>query len=487
MLRGCLLSLASLIALAVAYFYWLDQTFEPPASIVAGGIVGFLVLCCLGALNNARIAWSDGSRAAAARHDLNLVDGRLITVSGTIHPLGEPLFAPFSGTPCILCEYDLTSQKRLSAASDNENSGSDYAGFLMVPCVIRSAFGDVRMLGFPILENFSSSHATSYPDAARAREFLQSHEFEDRSGLKMVSVLSAFGDIWSDDDGLVQKNMRLGNVSMEELFPPSLDEDLLKIIRWQQEHPEDFIDSNDDDEDEDEDEDDEDDEGDSDYVAQGFTTKIPKLVEKRVEIGEQVCAIGIYNESMRGLLPPKGSSTPNRLLRGTPEQIETLSRTKVFQNTIGGLIGLLVIHGAIWGVTQIYRNSPDTIRAQQRRAEQALHKNDVDQLAALARRGLDVNFRDSNGRTLLTEAKEPEVSAWLIEHGADVNAIDNADEAALNHAARFGRTEIVRQLIAAKADLNPRSTTTNLTPLGEATLRGNDEVAELLRQAGATE
>ena len=478
MLRGCLLSLAFLIALACGYYYWLDQTFEPPASIVAGGIVGFLVLCCLGALNNARIAWSDGSRAAAARHDLNLVDGRLTTVSGTIHPLGEPLLAPFSGTPCILCEYDLTSQKRLSAASDNENSGSDYAGFLMVPCVIRSAFGDVRMLGFPILESFNSSHATSYPDAARAREFLQSREFEDRSGLKMVSVLSAFGDIWSDDDGLVQKNMRLGNVSMEELFPPSLDEDLLKVIRWQQEHPEDFIDSEDEDDDDDED---------SDYVAQGFTTKIPKLVEKRVEIGEQVCAIGIYNEALRGLLPPKGSSSPNRLLRGTPEQIETLSRTKVFQNTIGGLIGLLVIHGAIWGVSQVYRNSPDTIRDQQNRAEAAVRKEDLVQLAALVRRGLEIDFRDSNGRTLLMEATDPKVSDWLIEHGADVNALDNHGEAAITQAARFRRTEIVGQLIAAKADLSRRSKTTDLTPLGEAIARGDQDMIQFLREAGATE
>src|SRR5690242_20296693 len=118
MLRGCLLSLLLWGALSYAYFYWLDQTFEPPGSVIGGLIAGFAVLCCIGALTNARTAWRTASQVASGRGDLHLVDGRQVTVSGTIHPLSEPLIAPFSASPCVICEYDLASQKRLNPGSD---------------------------------------------------------------------------------------------------------------------------------------------------------------------------------------------------------------------------------------------------------------------------------------------------------------------------------------------------------------------------------
>jgi hypothetical protein len=497
MLRACLLSLLFLAALGYGYYYWLDQTFEPPGSMIGGAIAGFAVMCCIGALNNARTAWGVASRVSSARGDLQLVDGRLVTVSGTIHPIGEPLIAPFTATPCVICEYDLASQKRLSAATDNTNSGSDYAGFLMTPCAIRTQFGDVRLLGFPILEDFSEQRCDSIIATGQAREFLRSHEFEDRTGLKFVTVLSAFGDIWSDDDGLVQKNMKLGKVTPEELFPPSLDADLLKMARLEQEHPERFEDDSDEDEEEEEDDldeklgdkdasaENEDDDDDDDFDAH-LTTKVPKLVEKRVHIGEDVCAIGIYNEMKRGLLPPRGSPSPNRLLRGTAEQIEKRSRAAVWQNIVGGLIGLVVVHAVILIVMQVFLHSDETIRDRTRRVENAVRNNDQATVESLARRGFDLNSRDGDGQSLLMKTDSPEMVRWLIERGVDVNFPDKAGYTPLIDAARYGRTEIARILIDAKADVNARSVY-GRTPLAEAVLNGHGDVAEMLSAAGAEE
>jgi hypothetical protein len=479
MLRGCVLSLSFLAALAYGYYYWFDQVFEPPASIIAAIVVGFLVLCCLGALNNARTAWKDGSRVAAARFGAQLVDGRVATVAGTIHPVGEPLIAPFSRTPCVICEYDIASHDRASA-SDNGNSGSDYAGFLMAPSVIRTPLGEVRLLGFPITEGFYQVRCYSHNAALHAREFLQSNEFEDRSGLKIVSVLTAFGEIWSDDDGLVQKNMRLSKASLDKIIPTDLDEDLKRLDAWRKEHPE----AEEDDKDE---ENDDDQEVEQEDVGPTFITAIPSLFEKCVAVGEQVVAIGVYDEMQRGLRPPGAGGPPNRLLRGTADQIESRSRSSMIRLVLGGLIGLLVIHGAILGVMQIYLHSPDVLRDRQQKATQAVLREDLDALAPLVRRGLDINFRDSEGRTLLMLVREPTVSVWLIEHDADVNLVDNVGESALSMAARFGRTEIVRQLIAAQAELNPRSKSTGNTPLAEAVLHGHDEIAAVLREAGARE
>jgi hypothetical protein len=488
MLRGCILSLLFWAALSYAYYHWLDQTFEPPGSVIGGIVAGFVVLCCIGALNNARLAWGVASQVASARGDLQLVDGRKVTVSGTIHPLGEPLIAPFSATPCVICEYDLAGQKRLNPSTDNTNSGSDYTGFLMTPCVIKTTFGDVRLLGFPILEEFPEVQSYGIVAAGHAREFLKSHEFEDRTGLKFVTVLSVFGEIWADDDGLVQKNMKLGKVTLEELFPPSLDDDLLRMAQLEEKYPERFAadhDLEDDEDEEDEEDGDEDAEEDPDDDVH-FHTPVPKLVEKRVHVGEQVCAIGIYNELKRGLLPPRGSTTPNRLLRGTAEQIEKRSRAAVWQNIVGGLLGLAIVHAAILIVTQVFLHSDETNRDRIRRVENAVRNNDQATLESLARRGFDLNYRDADGQSLLMKTDSPEMVRWLIERGVDVNFPDKGGYTPLIDAARYGRAEIAQILIDAKADVNARSVY-GRTPLAEAVLKGHDDVAELLRAAGAEE
>jgi hypothetical protein len=182
MLRGCSLTLVLYATLAVGYFYWLRSVFPPPGVYIGAAVVGFLVLCCLGALSNARRALKDWSLASFARHGLPPRDGELIAVTGTIHPLGEPLIAPFSGEPCV-------------------------------------------------------------------------------------------------------------------------------------------------------------------------------VTEKRVGVGEQVCVIGVYHEMNRGLLPPAGSGKPNRLIRGSAEQVEQKSRSAFFRNLAGSLLALVVIHAGVYAVMQAYLHS----------------------------------------------------------------------------------------------------------------------------------
>ncbi len=461
MLRGCLLTLGLLAALIGGYYYWFDQVFEPPGSWIGAGVAGFLVMCGLGALTNAARAWGDWSRVSTARRDVQLIDGRVSAVAGEIRAIGEPLLAPFSGTPCVLCEYDLTSDDSVvkAAENDNPNSGSDYAGFLMVPSAIHTPLGDVRLLGFPLIEGFAEQRCTS-PEAVRnAREFLSTYEFEDRTGMKFVKVLAVFGQIWSDDDGLVQKNMQFRTITVDELFPPDhLQAESSDLAQ-----------------------------ADGDETSDEEPTTqwpIPKMVERLVPVGEHVCAIGIYDEMRRGLVPPPCSTKPNRLLRGTADQIEARLRRKVVAQLLAGLIGLAIIHAAIFAVIALYQHSPDVVRDQQQRAMQAVSQGDPSALEPLVRRGLNINFRDAQGRSLLKFATDAKTAEWLIEHGADVQATDNVGETALTQAARSGRTDMVRQLIIAGASLNPRSLTTNLTPLGEAVSRGRDETATVLREAG---
>jgi hypothetical protein len=98
---------------------------------------------------------------------------------------------------------------------------------------------------------------------------------------------------------------------------------------------------------------------------------------------------------------------------------------------------------------------------------------------------MDINVRNSSGDTLLMETQEPHVAAWLIARGADVNAKGHEGNTALIAAVRHNQPEIVRQLIAAHADLDARSTDYDRTALMIAVSNHYDDIAALLRQAGA--
>ncbi|MFN0019521.1 MAG: hypothetical protein ACKVP0_14775 [Pirellulaceae bacterium] len=427
MVRGCTIAFVLWLVLAAGYWYWLDHTFDPPGSIIAGLLVGLVVAGCIGSIINARIAWRDWTLALGSKNGLPLVDRRIVAVSGTIHPLEKPLIAPFSGKECVLCEYDLG---RAADTSKGQNSaGSDFAGFLMTPCVVRSHQGDVKLLGFPVLEGYPDLLCDGFTAASNGYQFLRGTEFEDRTGLKLVTILSVFDEVWSDDDGLVQKNMRLGKVTADSLFPLDLLQDLAARdeARLLKQGP-DMDDADEEDEEEDEDlaEDEGDDEAEEDDgeldedFSQPFAV-LPKMTEKRVAVGETVCVIGIYNELQRGLLPKKGSSTPNRLIRGSAEEVAKKARSAIASQFFGGLIVLVLANAVIFGAMQIYLRSPETIRRRQREAFQAIQEDRPAKLRTLLHRGVNPNSQDSNGRTLLKKAKElgrDELTKILQEAGA---------------------------------------------------------------------
>jgi ankyrin repeat protein len=125
------------------------------------------------------------------------------------------------------------------------------------------------------------------------------------------------------------------------------------------------------------------------------------------------------------------------------------------------------------------------VRRRRNDATQAVSKGELDTLAKLVTRGVDINGRDAEGRTLLLHAREAPVARWLIERGADVNVFSNEGYTPLMEAARYGRADIAQVLIDARADLHLRSTQSHLTALQLAEQIGHVEVARLLRTAGA--
>jgi hypothetical protein len=498
MLRGCLLALALYAVLAVGYFYWIDSVFEPPGSLIGTGVLSLVVFLSIGALMNARNAWRDASLLAGTRLSPGPREGKLFAIAGKIYPLDQPLLAPFSGKESVIVEYDLSRHRRPTGTSNQENTGSDFAGFLMVPAVIRSESREIKLLGYPVLEDFGDIPATSYAAARRAIDFLTTREFEDRTGLKMVTVLGVFGDVWSDEDGYVEKNLRLGSVPLTKLFPPELEAEIDRQmglsgdaipspLPGDDEELDDEEEQEDDELDDeafDDDELDEDDDGTADELAASARPEIPRMTEKRVAVGESVCAIGIYNELRGGLLPPRGSTQPNRLIRGSAEALEKKSRSALKGYFFGGLFFLVMSHVVAFGVMQIYLHSDELAQRRESESSDAVVKEDIARLEGLVRRGMDVNQRDASGTTLLVKSRSIEVTSWLLDHGADPDLADAEGMTPLMVAARYGLADIARRLIAAGADVS-RQDSSGDTALDEARRAQNHDITELIERASA--
>jgi ankyrin repeat protein len=102
--------------------------------------------------------------------------------------------------------------------------------------------------------------------------------------------------------------------------------------------------------------------------------------------------------------------------------------------------------------------------------------------------GVDLNAHDGTGYTALHCAArygQAEMISWLLSHGAEADAqITRFRVTPLHMAALRGPAESVSALIAAGADVNAR-TRDGETPLENALFKGHQEIAALLREAGA--
>jgi ankyrin repeat protein len=158
----------------------------------------------------------------------------------------------------------------------------------------------------------------------------------------------------------------------------------------------------------------------------------------------------------------------------------------------------------------------------------AVYANDVAETERLIEAGADVNAKDETVQSAYLIATsevgdDPRLLELTLANGADVRSLDSYDGTGLiraadrgyttivarlletdvdvDHVNRLGWTalleaiilgdgdaahvEVVRQLVDAGADVN-LADGQGVTPLGHAEQRGYDEMAAILREAGAT-
>ena len=99
--------------------------------------------------------------------------------------------------------------------------------------------------------------------------------------------------------------------------------------------------------------------------------------------------------------------------------------------------------------------------------------------------GVSVNSRDGRGAPLLLAASEGRLNAvrYLLDQGADLNALDSTGNTALTEAIYYGHVSVVKELLLRGANINSLSGAG--TPLDVALSKNNDTVADLLKHYGA--
>jgi hypothetical protein len=423
--RGCLVGLAVLAGLIGLYYSFLLGRFSPPAHIVGALVGGVVTFLGLSLLNNARFSFRDlrvvrrsltGARRPA--------DGEVAAAVGTLHPIGAPLKAPFSGRDCVLYDYEMTGPGRSS-----ENASNVIAGFALTPSVIRtSMLGDMKLLGYPNLDGFAKEEIEDPAARDRARAYIAATTFQDMRGLNVAKMYSELKDFMTDDDGAVRKDWR-----MEADLDPGEERVLNELV---------------------------------------------------VPVGEQVSVVGIYSAARHGLVPDVAKrGSVNRMTRGDAGTVTGALRVKVVGAIVGGLLLIGIGNAVLWGVLTLREGSLAPQKAEDLRS--AAQSGDVAGIERLLSAGAPVDARDLDGRTALFLAGTGQAAEALIAGGADVNASKPDGQTPLMEAASAGRTDVVKALIAGRARLDDRHHAWGSTAIMQAEDAGHQEIVDLLRASGA--
>ena len=205
--RGCILSLVVWLALAAGYFLFFNSYFEWPGNVLAAFLGSLFGAVMLGAIGQIAWGWRDRRAFARAARLERPEGGELAIVAGPIRPLGEPLTSPFSGQPCVAYEYDIVERKRTGRRRNADQH--DIVGFAMAACAIDTPDGNVRLLGFPLLDEFPRRESGDRATRGRAESYVASTSFEDMHGVGKLNLVAALDDALADADGVVRKDLRL--------------------------------------------------------------------------------------------------------------------------------------------------------------------------------------------------------------------------------------------------------------------------------------
>lgn len=432
MKKGCLLSLLLWGALGACYYYILHERYEPPADWI-GAIVGSLLsLFGIGALRNIALQIRD-SRLVKAATRARIPNKREVTaITGRIHSVDEPLLSPFTHTPCVLYSYEIFDRytQKVGSGSDrrSETRTDKYlSGFQMRPCSVKTAWGEVKLFGFPELDGYPEVIVADPSAIQKAESFIEKTKFENISGFKITKAIGEMKDLFSDIDGTIDKNWRMK------------DFDSLKGLYLQ---------------------------------------------EQIVKENDEVCAIGLYDPTKSGLVIDVSGGTPLRIIQGNTESALAKIRKSTIGNFFLAIFFLAIGNGVLYFVLYQHLYSASQVKERTTRFNKAIEENDLNKMSSIGKFAVDLTNSSNPSEIPIFKAKSLEAARLLIEMGSSINLTDSNGRTPLMRAIDDKLPDLAKLFINKGAELNIKDNWGE-TALTIADSKGESEIATLLRKLGA--
>jgi hypothetical protein len=279
---SCGISVVSWIVFSfVIYHFVLSAAMPSPGNIWASIGIGLVVQLCVGSCQNAAIALRNRRLVARSREMIPSREG-IIAAAGNARALGGTYKAPFSGRPCVVCDYDVEEERR----SESGNA-RHYSGYHMVPFVIDTMAGPIKLLGWCGLESVKKE-LIEVQDAEAVVAELETKSSELTATSKGPrSLLGEIKQLLLDDDGEISKD-------------------------WKHSTP--------------------------------HNLERVRFYEKVVSAGEQVVAFGSYSVERQGMVFDSSRSDGFiKVMKGTSSEIERRLGWAAFWSAFGGAAVLSVV------------------------------------------------------------------------------------------------------------------------------------------------
>jgi hypothetical protein len=238
-ITGCAIPILLFAIFFGGYAYVFLPRVEPVwLAYVLAGVNAFMLYLVLGAI---RTLFQTRTIAAVLRRARQMHlpdDGKLALIQGEVVAVGGSIHTPFSNTPCVSYEYDIHRVVRTDSRQESgyRTTKEPYAfGLAKTAYVIRTSMGDVRPLGYPILDHLSkASYPLSEHDLAesytqreremggtkeadisqitrRTRDYLQNQQFENAGGLGIASAFAELVETIDKETDYVRKDWKVSD------------------------------------------------------------------------------------------------------------------------------------------------------------------------------------------------------------------------------------------------------------------------------------
>jgi hypothetical protein len=293
--KGCVTFILIYAGTALLYFFVLQYFSSSPDNFISALFGSFFGLLFFGAIRSVLVLGLEEKTIRKYQGHSVFEDGKYVAAIGPVHPVGEPLTSPLKKRKCISYEYDI--YRRVIDSSEDSHKESDFTGFARIPGVVRTNAGDVKLLEYMDLSRFPE-HDLEYDEVhENAIEYFSRTHFEDlKSGFR--AGLSEAGNIFEE----------VKNMPRSDRWNPAAE--------LEREH----------------------------YIT-----------ERCVEVGQEVCALGIYSSDAGALVSEPGSDEYTcQLIPGNAKQALSLLKRKKYLLFLAVLAAFLISHGIIYYVVGGY-------------------------------------------------------------------------------------------------------------------------------------